>query len=95
MTFSFKPRSSSRLPMIAASVSTRVVSWKEAAASQLSVESEARGDGEDGEHQVAHPVDEEHPPFFAPARDGDEQHSDHKEIGDLHPEGRDRAERNT
>ena len=31
MTFSFRPRSSSRLPMMAASVSTRVVSWKDAA----------------------------------------------------------------
>ena len=41
MTFSFRPRSSSRLPMIAASVSTRVVSWKEAAEMNESVDSEA------------------------------------------------------
>jgi hypothetical protein len=41
MTFSFKPRRSSRLPMIAASVSTRVVSWNEAAEMNESVESEA------------------------------------------------------
>src|SRR5215218_4869894 len=31
MTFSFRPRRESDLPSIAASVSTRVVSWKEAA----------------------------------------------------------------
>ena len=31
MTFSFKPRRPSRLPMMAASVSTRVVSWNDAA----------------------------------------------------------------
>ena len=31
MTFSFRPSSVSSLPWIAASVSTRVVSWKEAA----------------------------------------------------------------
>src|SRR5205085_6737703 len=31
ITFSFRPRRSSFLPMMAASVSTRVVSWKEAA----------------------------------------------------------------
>jgi len=31
MTFSFRPRRLSSLPAIAASVSTRVVSWKEAA----------------------------------------------------------------
>ena len=41
MTFSFRPRSSSRLPMIAASVSTRVVSWNEAAEMNESVDSEA------------------------------------------------------
>ena len=41
MTFSFRPRSSSRLPMIAASVRTRVVSWKEAAEMKESVDSEA------------------------------------------------------
>ena len=41
MTFSFRPRSSSRLPMMAASVSTRVVSWKEAAEMKESVDSEA------------------------------------------------------
>ena len=38
MTFSFRPRRSSRLPMMAASVSTRVVSWKEAALMKLSVD---------------------------------------------------------
>ena len=41
MTFSFRPRSSSRLPMIAASVSTRVVSWNDAAEMKLSVDSDA------------------------------------------------------
>ena len=41
MTFSFRPRSSSRLPMIAASVSTRVVSWKDAAEMNESVDSDA------------------------------------------------------
>jgi len=41
ITFSFKPRSSSRWPRIAASVSTRVVSWKEAIARKLSVLSAA------------------------------------------------------
>ncbi len=41
MTFSFSPRSSSRLPMIAASVSTRVVSWNDAAEMKLSVDSDA------------------------------------------------------
>ncbi|MNW05708.1 hypothetical protein D3C71_2019950 [compost metagenome] len=41
MTFSFRPRSSSRLPMIAASVSTRVVSWNEAAEMNESVDSDA------------------------------------------------------
>src|SRR5213075_1823484 len=41
ITFSFRPRSTSRLPMIAASVSTRVVSWNEAAEMNESVESEA------------------------------------------------------
>jgi hypothetical protein len=38
MTFSFRPRSSSRLPMMAASVSTRVVSWKDAAEMNESVD---------------------------------------------------------
>src|SRR5919204_309116 len=33
ITFSFRPRSRSTLPLIAASVSTRVVSWKDAAES--------------------------------------------------------------
>lgn len=37
MTFSFRPRSSSRLPPTAASVRTRVVSWKEAAEMKDSV----------------------------------------------------------
>src|SRR4029453_15367898 len=41
MTFSLRPRRLSILPWIAASVSTRVVSWKEAAEMKLSVESEA------------------------------------------------------
>ena len=41
MMFSFSPKSWSDLPSMAASVSTRVVSWKEAADSQLSVASEA------------------------------------------------------
>ena len=41
MTFSFRPRNSSRLPMMAASVSTRVVSWNDAALMKLSVDSEA------------------------------------------------------
>src|SRR5690349_14613928 len=41
ITFSFKPRSSSRLPMIAASVSTRVVSWNDAAEMNESVDNEA------------------------------------------------------
>jgi hypothetical protein len=41
ITFSFRPRSSSRLPMIAASVSTRVVSWNEAAEMNESVDSDA------------------------------------------------------
>ncbi len=41
MTFSFRPRRPSRLPMIAASVSTRVVSWKEAAEMNESVDSDA------------------------------------------------------
>ena len=41
MTFSFRPRSSSRLPMIAASVSTRVVSWNDAAEMNESVDSDA------------------------------------------------------
>ena len=41
MTFSLSPSSGSDLPFMAASVSTRVVSWKEAALSQESVASEA------------------------------------------------------
>ena len=41
MTFSFRPSSGSPLAWIAASVSTRVVSWKEAADSHDSVASEA------------------------------------------------------
>ena len=42
ITFSLRPRRWSVLPSIAASVSTRVVSWKEAAARNESVLSEAR-----------------------------------------------------
>jgi hypothetical protein len=41
MTFSFRPSSGSDLAWIAASVSTRVVSWKDAADSHDSVASEA------------------------------------------------------
>ena len=41
MTFSFSPRRSSTLPLIAASVRTRVVSWKDAAEMKLSVDKEA------------------------------------------------------
>ena len=41
MTFSFRPRRPSRLPMIAASVSTRVVSWNDAAEMNESVDSDA------------------------------------------------------
>ncbi len=41
MTFSLRPSSGSLLASIAASVSTRVVSWKEAADSHDSVASEA------------------------------------------------------
>ena len=41
ITFSFRPRRLSERPLIAASVSTRVVSWKEAAESHDSVASEA------------------------------------------------------
>src|SRR5579862_960324 len=41
MTFSLRPRRSSFLPMIAASVSTLVVSWKEAAEMNESVDSDA------------------------------------------------------
>ena len=37
ITFSFKPSNGSILPLIAASVRTRVVSWKEAADKKLSV----------------------------------------------------------
>src|SRR5690606_42065174 len=40
-TFSFRPRRWSRLPVAAASVSTRVVSWKEAAEMKDSVDSDA------------------------------------------------------
>ncbi len=38
MTFSLRPTSPSRLPLVAASVRTRVVSWKLAAAMKLSVD---------------------------------------------------------
>ena len=41
MTFSLKPRRRSTLPSVAASVRTRVVSWKDAAEMKLSVSSEA------------------------------------------------------
>ena len=41
ITFSFRPRSRSIWPLMAASVSTRVVSWKEAAEMKESVESDA------------------------------------------------------
>jgi hypothetical protein len=41
ITFSFKPLNLSSLPSHAASVSTLVVSWKEAADSQLSVLNDA------------------------------------------------------
>ena len=41
ITFSFRPSSPSERPAIAASVSTRVVSWKEAADSHESVASDA------------------------------------------------------
>src|SRR5206468_4284942 len=41
MTFSLRPRSSSVLPEMAASVSTRVVSWNDAAEMKLSVDNEA------------------------------------------------------
>ena len=41
ITFSFKPLSGSTLPLIAASVRTRVVSWKEAADMKESVAIEA------------------------------------------------------
>ena len=40
-TFSFKPRKSSSLPVTAASVNTRVVSWNDAAEMNESVESDA------------------------------------------------------
>ena len=46
MTFSLSPRRSSILPFTDASVSTRVVSWNEAAEMKLSVESEALRDPE-------------------------------------------------
>ena len=41
MTFSFRPSSGSDFALIAASVRTRVVSWKDAAASHESVASDA------------------------------------------------------
>ena len=41
MTFSLRPMSRSLAPLMAASVSTRVVSWKEAAARKLLVLSDA------------------------------------------------------
>ena len=41
MTFSFRPRRSSRLPLTLASVSTRVVSWNDAAEINDSVDSDA------------------------------------------------------
>ena len=41
ITFSLSPSKLSRLPLIAASVSTRVVSWNEAADKKLSVSREA------------------------------------------------------
>ena len=41
ITFSFSPRRSSFFPMIAASVSTRVVSWNDAAEMNESVDSDA------------------------------------------------------
>ena len=41
MTFSLRPRRWSTRPAMLASVSTRVVSWNEAAEMKLSVESEA------------------------------------------------------
>jgi hypothetical protein len=41
MTFSFRPSSWSERPSMAASVSTRVVSWNDAADSQESVASDA------------------------------------------------------
>ena len=41
ITFSFKPRSGSFLPRIAASVKTRVVSWKDAADKKLFVSNDA------------------------------------------------------
>jgi hypothetical protein len=41
MTFSFMPRRPSRLPMTAASVSMRVVSWNDAAEMNESLDSEA------------------------------------------------------
>src|SRR5512135_3443765 len=41
ITFSFRPRSSSSMPLMAASVSTRVVSWNDAADTKLSVVSDA------------------------------------------------------
>ena len=41
ITFSFNPSSSSRFPLIAASVRTLVVSWKEAADKKESVSRDA------------------------------------------------------
>ncbi|MNH35291.1 hypothetical protein D3C79_959640 [compost metagenome] len=41
ITFSFNPRSLSTLPLIAASVKTRVVSWKDAADRKESVSRDA------------------------------------------------------
>ena len=41
ITFSFNPIKSSRLPLITASVNTRVVSWKEAADKKLFVSNAA------------------------------------------------------
>ena len=41
ITFSFNPINSSTLPLIAASVNTLVVSWKDAADKKLSVASDA------------------------------------------------------
>jgi len=41
MTFSLSPRSLSVLPLMAASVRTRLVSWNDAAETKLSVERDA------------------------------------------------------
>ena len=48
ITFSFKPNNGSILPLIAASVRTRVVSWKDAADKKESV-AKASGEGLAGE----------------------------------------------